>query len=868
MSAPSHARCLNPYRPARRSSRLPAGAALLVLLATFACDDEPTTPPEPEPASVTISPATVQLYAAGDTVQLSAEVKDETGQAITGYAVSWVSADPSVATISASGLVRAENAGMATITATAGSVSATATVRVVMDPDRNVLVALYEATGGPAWANREGWLTDAPISDWDRVVTDSRGRVTGLHLYANNLAGSLPAEIGDLTELAGLWLGRNSLTGLVPAELANLAGLVQLQLDNNEFTGPIPPQLGNLTAATGIYLHDNDLTGEIPTELGNLSRLTDLWLGGNGLTGPFPSALTRLTNLDRLMLADSRLTGALPEGIENMASLTRLILANSGLSGPLPAGITGLDGLTELLAGGTGLCAPANDEFRRWLEGIPKRRIRSCEDPEEASAAYLIQAVQSRRLPVPLVAGEDALLRVFVVAPAAAGDAIPLVRATFYHDGVEAEVVDIDPGSSVIREEVDESSLESSANTRIPASLIRPGLEMVVTIDPEGAFDPALGVAQRIPEAGRMAVDVRAMPDLELTLIPFLWSENPDSAILEITDTLSTDDDLLWPTRELLPVADIRLKIHEPVVTSSNSAFSALDQTGAIRAAEGGAGYYMGTMSGQVTDARGVAVVPGWISFSIPDSSVMTHELGHNLSLFHAPCGGAAAPDPSFPEPDGTIGAWGYDFVTGLLVEPTRFDLMSYCNPEWISGFYFTNSLRHRLDVEGIGIAGAVAAPSRSLLIWGGVDRDGVPYLHPVFVIDAPPALPRESGPYRLVGADIDGAELFALNLAMPEVADGDERGSFAFALPVQPRWAADLARITLSGPGGSVTLDTESERPSAIMRDPRSGQVRAILSTLPPGTRTIGAAARLAPAPGLEVIFSRGIPDPAAWRR
>ena len=32
--------------------------------------------------------------------------------------------------------------------------------------------------------------------------------------------------------------------------------------------------------------------------------------------------------------------------------------------------------------------------------------------------------------------------------------------------------------------------------------------------------------------------------------------------------------------------------------------------------------------------------------------------------------------------------------------------------------------------------------------------------------------------------------------------------------LPVQPGWADQLAGITLSGPGGSVTLDEETDRP------------------------------------------------------
>ncbi len=804
---------LVPAPPTRRQSRHFVAGALLTLLGIPACE------PVPGPASITLNPGTVQLSYVGDTIRLAAEVQDENGQVMTDYEVFWSTSDPAVAIISLAGLVNATGSGTATITATASPVSATATVTVVINPDRGPLTALYEATHGEYWFSSRGWLSGEPISQWDGVTTNDDGRVTALDLYLNNLSGFLPPEIGDLTELSRLHLASNSVGG------------------------PIPPEFGNLTALTQAYLYNNGLT-EIPAELGGLSQLADLWLFDNELRGPLP-----------------------PE-IGNMAGLTRLILTdNAALSGPLPETLTGLEEVTELLTEGTGLCAPVNDEFNEWLGGIPKRRVVPCGEPEDGSAAYLTRAVQSRAYPVPLVAGEDALLRVFVVAPAAAGDTIPLVRATLHLDGRDAKVVDIEPDSSIIGSEVDESSLAYSANASIPGSFIQPGLEVVVEIDPEETTDPELGIAGRIPETGRMAVDVQSMPDLELTIIPFLRRSRPDSAILDITDSLTADDELLWPIRELLPVAAIDLDIHEPVVTDSLHYRAWLHETKVIRAAEGGTGYYMGMMTG-LGYRIGTAALPGWSSFSVPDSSIMAHELGHNMNLYHAPCGDVAGPDPSFPQRDGSIGAWGYDIATNSLVKPSTVDLMSYCDPEWISEFYFTNSLRYRLYVEDPEMAAPHTAPAASLLVQGGVRHDGAPYLLPAFAIDAPPALPRKPGAYRLVGATVEGADLFALDFAMPVVADGDGSSSFVFVVPAQPGWSETLARITLSGPKGSFTLDAGSDRPSAIMRDPRTGQVRAILSNLPPEIRTEADAGGLAPEPGLEVLFSRGVPDAAAWRR
>ena len=164
--------------------------------------------------------------------------------------------------------------------------------------------------------------------------------------------------------------------------------------------------------------------------------------------------------------------------------------------------------------------------------------------------------------------------------------------------------------------------------------------------------------------------------------------------------------------------------------------------------------------------------------------------------------------------------------------------------------------------------AGIAAQQQRILFIWGGVDARGVPYLDPSFVLMGSPHLPRADGPHRITGRDVHDAELFSLRFEMPEVADGDGSSSFVFFLPAREEWAELLASITLSGPGGSFTLDRSSDRPMAILRIPETGRIRRFVRNLPPGPEAREAAERLAAETGLELLFSRGIPDPADWRR
>ena len=45
--------------------------------------------------------------------------------------------------------------------------------------------------------------------------------------------------------------------------------------------------------------------------------------------------------------------------------------------------------------------------------------------------------------------------------------------------------------------------------------------------------------------------------------------------------------------------------------------------------------------------------------------------------------------------------------------------------------------------------------------------------------------------------------------------------------------WEDDWASITLTGRGGSVTLDAERDLPMAILRNPQTGHVRGILRDL-----------------------------------
>ncbi len=107
-----------------------------------------------------------------------------------------------------------------------------------------VLISFYRATDGDRWTNHDGWLGPAGTEcDWHGVECWSRlnpkpQQVTGLNLIENNLVGSIPENLGQLTHLEDLTLAGNHLSGQLPAPLIHqwLSGTLLVGAEASLFT--------------------------------------------------------------------------------------------------------------------------------------------------------------------------------------------------------------------------------------------------------------------------------------------------------------------------------------------------------------------------------------------------------------------------------------------------------------------------------------------------------------------------------------------------------------------------------------------------------------------------------------------------------
>ena len=769
-----------------------------------------------------------------------------------------------------------------TVTATRDSDRTTRTASVtftVQSLDHPTMKAVHSGLGSPSWP---GWGQDTlHLREWKGVYASWLGKVSSLSLYEPSAdAGPIP----------------------IPPSIGDLDALTRLQVEGPAFSGSIPPWLGGLAKLMVLRVSGAEYSGSIPPALGGLANLQTLDLSGNQLSGSIPPALGSLSNLQALILNNNDLTGEIPVELVNLTNLRRLDLR------------------------GNKLCEPADSAFRAWADSLQTYyHLPRC----SPTFAEVFQVTQQPGLhgredggfiaaPAALLAGRNAVLRVAPLAEEGSGDRVTRQVRVRYRGsgGVEVKLIPEGPYDKDLPSRVNFSSLDSTFNLVIPATDVqRPDLEIWVEVwrTLSSGATTADTIYKKVP--------VRAVPVLELTLVPVLHADPRSDPVAladwERLDAFANDvarvgvhHDALKSVRDLLPVVQVKVTAGRGVWTdkwNSDGILSAVEvyvtesaKTTAVR------GHVMGIVANPPIDGLGYAGIGGSTSMSVVFDGgtlhkeyreTMAHELGHNLGLYHAPCSPPKVKiekvDKGFPHDRARIGSWGYD--AGKLVPNTHHDLMSYCNPQWISHYNFRNVFNWRSVYADRAAPVVSAATGKVLLLWGGTRTDGSLHLKPAFVLDGAPRLPDTGGAYEITGLGTGGEALFSLSFAMTEVADGPGgvsrfrfavpvrsewegrlasihlRGPggvsrFRFAVPVRSEWEGRLASIHLRGPGGSVTLDADSDSPMALVTDPVTGELRAILYDVTPTEAAEFSVVRTGANP--QVHFSRGLPDELRRRR
>ena len=248
------------------------------------------------------------------------------------------------------------------------------------------------------------------------------------------------------------------------------------------------------------------------------------------------------------------------------------------------------------------------------------------------------------------------------------------------------------------------------------------------------------------------------LPHFKLTLIPIL----SDRGEPEITDASAYEDAIF----ELMPIGTYSVQIGEKLDVTTHGAFDASKALRALRqrwfsSADRDEFYHGIFKRAGTVDLCGLAYVRGnnGVTGEIDafcSENTIAHEIGHNLSLHHAPACGTSGSDPNFPYLDGSIGREGGWYMrkqravgTAGLGATRIFDTMTYCIDTFTSQYSYGKALDY--FVRRFGIVAAVASrpprpvvagfdviEGRSLMLMGHVTEAGEWSLVKAALVDKP----------------------------------------------------------------------------------------------------------------------------------
>lgn len=376
-------------------------------------------------------------------------------------------------------------------------------------------------------------------------------------------------------------------------------------------------------------------------------------------------------------------------------------------------------------------------------------------------------------------------------------------------------------------------SFSDSYSVVVPADLVRAGMRVTPRFTPAAAN--AVTVSPRV--GGGVAITLTAVP-------------------VQIAGTVGqvvASPDAFIALR--LPVSQVTRQSHVPLVSASvtalptnetewSTAFSRiLNELDDLHLLENASArnYYYGFIPKRTFGLSGVGFRPGnaAVGFDLPSNATVVketllHEVGHNLSLLHAPCGSPSGPDPAYPYANATLGAgtrfiWGYDADARRFVDPrptSLHDVMSYCDGDWFSDYnyrrvqvYLSPADRAQASAAATEVALSTQTEQDLLLLSGEIDASGQVSLNPPKASSGSPRAP-SAGPYLLRLTTQQGA-VIEYRFAGKEV-DHLPQQRFAFTVP----HPGPLAGIDVQRGGRVLTTRQPRERALALGGESATAQL------------------------------------------
>jgi hypothetical protein len=259
------------------------------------------------------------------------------------------------------------------------------------------------------WKNNKNWMSSQTVCSWAGVSCSS-GRVTGLNLQSNNLKGTWPDSIGNLTKLSSLqldgtqpssyagcvdtdfsysafpssfwsltemsvFLAENACLGGTlldgPAGVASWAKLTQFSIHQNRVSGSFPSGFNNAGGLQVLKLDRNPINGTVPLFTGWGPSLQKFDCNFCALSGPFPDMNFKVLTGLYEMYWDGNAFTSLPTGLGDLPKLGEVSFNINAIRGPFPSGLCSMKTITDCRVGDDTDCnANGYQGCYAWVQNV------------------------------------------------------------------------------------------------------------------------------------------------------------------------------------------------------------------------------------------------------------------------------------------------------------------------------------------------------------------------------------------------------------------------------------------------------------------------------------------------------------------
>ncbi|MCC6606846.1 MAG: hypothetical protein IT327_26810 [Anaerolineae bacterium] len=376
------------------------------------------------------------------------------------------------------------------------------------------------------------------------------------------------------------------------------------------------------------------------------------------------------------------------------------------------------------------------------------------------SKLEISQSIQDASNGVPLVANRPTVVRVYTTT--ISGSDVPNTSITLTATRGGTPLTPVTSSTQTASGASSRASLGSTFNITLPSSWL------------SGTVSITASVTGKTQGSLTQSFTFNTVPTLNVMIVPINYTQTGASGGNGFYAAPTSEQISDWIMRAY-PLSNMNIMFHSSVPftgnlrDSSDSWLNLLDLVTNIKEGESQPSstvYYAyvnfgsGCSNTWFNCSGGIAGI-GWIGLraavgihNLPSGfgtdatgELAAHEIGHNFGRRHAPCG-VSPYDEDYPYAGASIGEYALDGIGGTLelLSPSGYvDMMSYCDPVWVSDYTYKALYSDQVSKGAF----VWAAQAESLLISGSVAEDGRISLHPVYFVPTT-AVPTQNGRYHV----------------------------------------------------------------------------------------------------------------------